>query len=67
VETTTASLDRKTASLIGLCTRVGGAVGPALEGPLERYGRALGRAFQMPTTCSTATRRGDRRKSVGQT
>jgi octaprenyl-diphosphate synthase len=26
---------------------VGGAVGPALEGPLERYGRALGRAFQI--------------------
>src|SRR5882724_6388123 len=40
-------IDRKTASLIAWCTRVGGAVGPALEGPLERYGRALGRAFQI--------------------
>jgi octaprenyl-diphosphate synthase len=40
-------IDRKTASLIAWCARVGGAVGPALEGPLERYGRALGRAFQI--------------------
>jgi octaprenyl-diphosphate synthase len=40
-------IDRKTASLIAWCTRVGGAVGPALDGPLERYGRALGRAFQI--------------------
>jgi octaprenyl-diphosphate synthase len=40
-------IDRKTASLIAWCARVGGAVGPALEAPLERYGRALGRAFQI--------------------
>jgi len=40
-------IDRKTASLIAWCARVGGAVGPALDGPLERYGRALGRAFQI--------------------
>ena len=40
-------IDRKTASLIAWCTRVGGAVGPVFEGPLERYGRALGRAFQI--------------------
>jgi octaprenyl-diphosphate synthase len=26
---------------------VGGADAPALDGPLERYGRALGRAFQI--------------------
>ena len=40
-------IDRKTASLIAWCTRVGGAVAPELEAPLERYGRALGRAFQI--------------------
>jgi octaprenyl-diphosphate synthase len=40
-------IDRKTASLIAWSARVGGAVGPALDGPLERYGRALGRAFQI--------------------
>jgi octaprenyl-diphosphate synthase len=40
-------IDRKTASLIAWCARVGGAVGPELDGPLERYGRALGRAFQI--------------------
>src|SRR3954449_2230537 len=40
-------IDRKTASLIAWCTRVGGSVGPELEAPLERYGRALGRAFQI--------------------
>jgi len=40
-------IDRKTASLLAWCARVGGAVGPKLEGPLERYGRALGRAFQI--------------------
>ena len=43
-------IDRKTASLIAWCARVGGsvdAVDPALAAPLERYGRALGRAFQI--------------------
>jgi octaprenyl-diphosphate synthase len=46
-------IDRKTASLIAWCARVGGSVGsvasigPGLEAPLERYGRALGRAFQI--------------------
>src|SRR6516225_48309 len=40
-------IDRKTASLTAWCARVGGSVGPALDGPLERYGRALGRAFQI--------------------
>lgn len=40
-------IDRKTASLIGWCTRVGGALGAALDGPMERYGRAVGRAFQI--------------------
>src|SRR4051794_17019488 len=40
-------IDRKTASLIAWCARVGGSVSEALAGPLERYGRALGRAFQI--------------------
>ena len=40
-------IDRKTASLIAWCTRVGGAVGAIYDGPLDRYGRALGRAFQI--------------------
>src|SRR6478609_8088481 len=43
-------IDRKTASLIAWCARVGGSVGSvdaAFTAPLERYGRALGRAFQI--------------------
>src|SRR3954454_7398414 len=40
-------IDRKTASLIAWCTRVGGAVKPEHDRPLERYGRALGRSFQI--------------------
>jgi len=40
-------IDRKTASLFAWCSRVGGALGPALDGPLGRYGRSLGRAFQI--------------------
>jgi octaprenyl-diphosphate synthase len=40
-------IDRKTASLIAWCARVGGSVDEALSSPLERYGRALGRAFQI--------------------
>jgi octaprenyl-diphosphate synthase len=40
-------IDRKTASLIAWCARVGGSVDAALAEPLERYGRALGRAFQI--------------------
>jgi octaprenyl-diphosphate synthase len=40
-------IDRKTASLIAWCTRVGGVVPPALDDPLGRYGRAVGRAFQI--------------------
>jgi octaprenyl-diphosphate synthase len=40
-------IDRKTASLIAWCARVGGSVDAALSEPLERYGRALGRAFQI--------------------
>ena len=40
-------IDRKTASLIAWCARVGGAVHATLDGPLGRYGRAVGRAFQI--------------------
>jgi octaprenyl-diphosphate synthase len=40
-------VDRKTASLLAWCARVGGVLAPALDGPLGRYGRALGRAFQI--------------------
>jgi octaprenyl-diphosphate synthase len=40
-------IDRKTASLIAWAARVGGAAPPALEASLSRYGRAVGRAFQI--------------------
>src|SRR6478735_8942846 len=40
-------IDRKTASLIAWCARVGGSADAALAPALERYGRALGRAFQI--------------------
>jgi octaprenyl-diphosphate synthase len=40
-------VDRKTASLLAWCARVGGVLPPAVDGPLCRYGRALGRAFQI--------------------
>ncbi|MBN2574720.1 MAG: polyprenyl synthetase family protein [Deltaproteobacteria bacterium] len=40
-------VDRKTASLMAWCARVGGLLPGALDGPLGRYGRALGRAFQI--------------------
>jgi octaprenyl-diphosphate synthase len=40
-------IDRKTASLFAWCARVGGSLAPALDGVLGRYGRALGRAFQI--------------------
>jgi octaprenyl-diphosphate synthase len=40
-------IDRKTASLIAWCARVGGAAHGSFDQALERYGRALGRAFQI--------------------
>lgn len=40
-------IDRKTASLIAWCARVGGCARPELDAPLGRYGRAIGRAFQI--------------------
>ena len=40
-------VDRKTASLVAWCARVGGVLPTSLDGALGRYGRALGRAFQI--------------------
>lgn len=40
-------IDRKTASLIAWAARIGGATAPALDHVLGRYGRAVGRAFQI--------------------
>jgi octaprenyl-diphosphate synthase len=40
-------VDRKTASLLAWCARVGGVLPPALDLVLGRYGRAVGRAFQI--------------------
>ena len=40
-------IDRKTASLIAWCTRVGGAISPEHNAVMDRYGRAMGRAFQI--------------------
>ncbi len=40
-------IDRKTASLFAWCARVGGTLPPATDAALARYGRAVGRAFQI--------------------
>jgi len=40
-------VDRKTASLLAWCARVGGVLPPTLDLALGRYGRAVGRAFQI--------------------
>jgi octaprenyl-diphosphate synthase len=40
-------VDRKTASLMAWSARVGGVLSPVLDGVFARYGRALGRAFQI--------------------
>jgi octaprenyl-diphosphate synthase len=40
-------VDRKTASLMAWCARVGGVLPAPLDAALGRYGRALGRAFQI--------------------
>ncbi len=42
-----AVIDRKTASLIAWCARVGGAVPGRYDEALQTYGRAVGRAFQI--------------------
>lgn len=40
-------VDRKTASLMAWCARVGGVLPDVQDGVLGRFGRALGRAFQI--------------------
>jgi octaprenyl-diphosphate synthase len=40
-------VDRKTASLMSWCARVGGVLPEGLDLALGRFGRALGRAFQI--------------------
>ena len=40
-------IDRKTASLFAWCARVAGGVGLDFDAGLDRYGRSLGRAFQI--------------------
>ena len=40
-------VDRKTASLMAWCARVGGVLPEGLDAALGRFGRALGRAFQI--------------------
>lgn len=40
-------VDRKTASLVAWCARVGGVLPPAIDEAMGRFGRALGRAFQI--------------------
>ncbi len=42
-----AVVDRKTAALIAWCARVGGVLPEPINGALERYGRGVGRAFQI--------------------
>ena len=40
-------IDRKTGALMTWCARVGGILPPLLDAALARYGRLLGRAFQI--------------------
>jgi octaprenyl-diphosphate synthase len=40
-------VDRKTASLVSWCARVGGVLPAPLDAALGRFGRAFGRAFQI--------------------
>lgn len=40
-------VDRKTASLVAWCARVGGVLPAPLDQAMDRFGRALGRAFQI--------------------
>ncbi len=60
-------IDRKTASLIAWCAGVGGAPDAAYTKALQRYGRAVGRAFQIVDDvldCDVAEKVAG--KSVGQ-
>jgi octaprenyl-diphosphate synthase len=40
-------IDRKTGSLMAWCARVGGVLSGPLDAVMDRYGRLLGRAFQI--------------------
>lgn len=60
-------IDRKTASLMAWCARVAGGVGTSLNPVLDRYGRALGRAFQIADdVLDCAADESTAGKSVGQ-
>jgi len=60
-------VDRKTASLMAWCARVGGVLPEELDLALGRFGRALGRAFQIvDDILDCATDEGTTGKSGGR-
>jgi len=60
-------IDRKTASLFAWCARVGGALPAGTDTALGRYGRAVGRAFQIADdVLDCAVDEATAGKSVGQ-
>jgi octaprenyl-diphosphate synthase len=60
-------VDRKTASLMAWCARVGGVLPEGLDLALGRFGRALGRAFQIvDDILDCATDEGTTGKSGGR-
>jgi octaprenyl-diphosphate synthase len=60
-------IDRKTASLFAWCARIGGALPADLDAALGRYGRAVGRAFQIADdVLDCAVDEATAGKSVGQ-
>jgi octaprenyl-diphosphate synthase len=60
-------VDRKTASLMAWCSRVGGVLPEAVDMALGRFGRALGRAFQIvDDILDCATDEGTTGKSGGR-
>jgi octaprenyl-diphosphate synthase len=60
-------VDRKTASLMAWCSRVGGVLPEAVDAALGRFGRAVGRAFQIvDDILDCATDEGTTGKSGGR-
>jgi octaprenyl-diphosphate synthase len=59
-------VDRKTASLMAWCARVGGVLPGPLDSALGRYGRALGRAFQIVDDILDCTDERTTGKSAGR-
>jgi octaprenyl-diphosphate synthase len=60
-------VDRKTASLMAWCSRVGGVLPEAVDLALGRFGRAVGRAFQIvDDILDCATDEGTTGKSGGR-